>query len=289
MRYTRELIGNQVMQAYLRNMIKSGIVPQAQLWLGPRHVGKRTFLSNHLLEAWCERPTKARPACLKCSTCVQLQHDSYAGLQWLDAAELDMPQLRQVLRDAAATHFSARHRAIVLHQADQLTGHLFNALLKLLEEPRGQLTIYVLADELEALPSTVVSRCSLLRFYRVPDAAIAQAFPDVGQWVAAVQGLPGLAKQWKKTGEQITHWQELLRLPPVARLASLDKHTQAADAVVQLNHLELAVHAALANPTTLAASLQAFPWIAQARRSLQTAAQPKLTMTNLLLNIYPVV
>ncbi len=314
MRYTRPLIGNAAVMHYLQKVVKNGIVPHAQIWVGPDQVGKKTFLANHLFERWCEQGN----ACLKCLTCRQLQHDSYTGLRWLEGSDLDMATVRSVIQEAAETNFSAQHRAIVITQAEQLSMQVYNALLKLLEEPRNQITIYLLTNTLDPLPATVQSRCSAIYFQPVPAEELTNAFPDLTECVALVNGLPGKLLHWQKPAQrqqylqQLQDWLAIVRSLPIERLQPVTKllpdRAKSADMNRQLDQLELVTQLLLANQTGLTASIEpalhqqvmsaakqydvrhtlaALQQVATARRSLARQVQPKLVMTNLLLNIYP--
>lgn len=314
MHYTRQLIGNASVMHYLQKVVKNGIVPHAQIWVGPDQIGKKTFLANHLLERWCAHGT----ACLKCLTCRQLQHDSYAGLRWLAGSDVDMAVIRAVLLEAAETNFSAKHRAIVITQAEELSLQVYNALLKLLEEPRNQITIYLLTNTLERLPVTVQSRCSVIYFHPVLDSELRAAFADLTDFIWLANGLPGRLLRWQKPAQrahslqQVQDWLVVVGSLPIERLQQashlLPDRAKAAEVQQQLDQLELVVQLILSSQTGVAAlvhstvqqqvasvakqynlpqTLTVLQQLATARRSLAKQVQPKLVMTNLLLNMYP--
>lgn len=279
MRYTRSLVGNNSVVAYLQKTLKNGIVPHAQLWVGPEHVGKTTFLINHLFAAWCEKQS----ACLRCDSCRRLQRDTHAGLRWLDGTTLDMTAVRELLQEAAETTFVTTQRAIVITQAEQLSLQVWNALLKQLEEPRGAVYVYLLTTTTATLPATIISRCSIVQFHPVSDAELLAAWPEDSERIPFCHGRPGLVKKLRP--EDITRWTKLIQLAPVRRLTAIAEMKRD-QAIQQLEHLETAVYRqAHEQPSQIA--LQALRRIAGARQSLSTNAQVKLVMTNLLLNIYP--
>lgn len=277
MRYTRTVVGNSQVAQYLQKTIKNGIVPRAQLWVGPDHIGKTTFLANHLFESWCDKGT----ACLRCPTCLRLKHDSHSGLRWLDGATLDMDMVRAVLREAAETNFTTAQRAIVISSAEQLSVQICNALLKVLEEPRGNVVLYLLANTLEVLPDTLISRCSLLRFHPVPDATLLAAWPEEAAIIPWCHGRPGLVQTLRL--KDLERWTTVLGISPVERLTMLSDWKRP-EAMQQLNSIESVVYHQLGN--NVGAGVQALRAIARARHSLQTTAQVKLVLSNLLLNMY---
>jgi DNA polymerase III gamma/tau subunit len=68
----------------------------------------------------------------------------------------------------------ARRRMVIIDDAHELTTDAANALLKVLEEPPYNAQIVLLALNEQALPSTVLSRCGVIRFRPVPTKLIAE-------------------------------------------------------------------------------------------------------------------
>lgn len=286
------LIGNTAIQSYLQKAAKNGIVPHAQLWVGPEHVGKTTFLKSYL--EW-------------------LQVDWLVGVRWYPAGELDMEAARGLIQDTTESSLWGGQRFIVIEQAEQLRYQVYNALLKVLEEPRSRVTLILLASDVATIPATVKSRCSLLWFQRVSDVELLAAVPAQAKLVPLAHGLPGIVLNWKKASaaqkwlQQIVHWAEVLQQSPVERIAAAnDKDLQPAMAALETTLyavLTLQTEAALqsypaslqepiqqlASQHSLAATVAALGQVAQLRRSLEQPVQPKLVMTNLLLNMYPCV
>ena len=71
-------------------------------------------------------------------------------------------------RDAWLKPLGGGRKVYVLEEADKLTPEAANALLKLLEEPPGDVLFLLLARNPGALPPTVLSRCQCLRLGRLP-------------------------------------------------------------------------------------------------------------------------
>jgi len=64
--------------------------------------------------------------------------------------------------------YLAKRRAALLLEAHLMSTEAANALLKVLEEPAGEVVLILTAD-LETLPLTVVSRCQVVRFQPLPE------------------------------------------------------------------------------------------------------------------------
>jgi DNA polymerase III gamma/tau subunit len=281
------LIGNQPIQTHLQKAVKNGIVPHAQLWVGPEHVGKTTFFENYL---------------------DQLQVDRRVSVQMVDGTELDMETARGFIQSTTETSLWAGRRFIVISQAERLRYQVYNALLKVLEEPRSQVSIVLLATQVGTIPATVQSRCTTIWFQRVSDEELLAAVPELAALVPLAHGLPGQLLSWKKASasqrwiQQLMEWADLLQQPPAERMGkATDK-----DLFPVLRSLEATLYSVLTMqtraqqyPAELSSALHnlasrvavsdtttALQRVAEVRRSLAHPVQPKLVMTNLLLNIY---
>lgn len=64
------------------------------------------------------------------------------------------------------------HRFVVIDEADSLNSFSANALLKTIEEPRGQTHLFFIVTDDEALPATIRSRCQMIYFSVHPETII---------------------------------------------------------------------------------------------------------------------
>ena len=134
----------------------------AYLLHGPRGVGKtaaaRAFASALLGDdprAARERPTHP---------------DLYVLERVGEMIRID--DIRELRHDLHMRPFEADRRVYLLRDAHLMNEDAADALLKDLEEPPDYATIVLVADELGSLPETVRSRCQLVPFHRLSDAAV---------------------------------------------------------------------------------------------------------------------
>jgi DNA polymerase-3 subunit delta' len=81
-------------------------------------------------------------------------------------------EIRAMRRDLHMRPFEAERRVYLVLEADRLNADAADALLKDLEEPPAYATMVLVADELGPLPETIRSRCQLVPFHRLTDAAV---------------------------------------------------------------------------------------------------------------------
>ena len=86
--------------------------------------------------------------------------------------------VRALRHDLHMRPFEADRRVYLVLDADRMNEDAADALLKDLEEPPAYAVIVLVASELGPLPPTILSRCQLVPFRRLPERA-------VREWIAA--------------------------------------------------------------------------------------------------------
>jgi DNA polymerase III subunit delta' len=198
-----EFLGNDRVVAALRGTLRSGRVPHALLFTGPRGVGKFTLARMFAQAANCEHLTD--DFCGQCHTCqrISLLADPQKLIEqgiaergegadaatvertplilqshpdvWAlvpDPVRLKTPVARPMLRigqvraiqRAACFQPMGRRRVFILDGAETMRGDVANVCLKVLEEPPGSATLILTAPSPYSLLGTIVSRCMQFNF-----------------------------------------------------------------------------------------------------------------------------
>jgi DNA polymerase-3 subunit delta' len=206
-----EFLGNEKIVAVLQGALRSGRVPHALLFTGPRGVGKFTLARMFAQAANCERQTD--DFCGECPSCqrVALLADPQKILEqglaergesadaamvertplilqthpdvWAlvpDPVRLKNPVVRPVLRIGQlravqrAAYFKpmGRRRVFILDGAETMRGDVSNVFLKVLEEPPGSATLILTAPSPFALLPTIISRCMQFHFAPLPQVEV---------------------------------------------------------------------------------------------------------------------
>ena len=200
-----EFSGNEKIVDALRGAFRSGRVPHALLFTGPKGVGKYTLARMFAQAANCERLKD--DFCGECATCLAIAPMASLGplieqgltergesadaatvermpliLQshpdvWAlvpDPVRLKSPVVRPVLRIGQlravqrAAYFQpmGRRRVFILDNAETMRWDVASVFLKILEEPPGNATLILTATSPFALLPTIVSRC--MQFHLAP-------------------------------------------------------------------------------------------------------------------------
>jgi DNA polymerase-3 subunit delta' len=193
-----DFAGNEHIVEALRGALRSGRVPHAMLFTGPRGIGKFTLARMFAQAANCERLKE--DYCGECATCrsiaplaipqplielglaergespdaatvervpliLQPHPDVWALVP--DPVRVKSPVVRPVLRIGQlravqrAAYFQpmGRRRVFILDNAETMRWDVASVFLKILEEPPGSATLVLTATSPFALLPTIVSRC----------------------------------------------------------------------------------------------------------------------------------
>ncbi|MDD3487294.1 MAG: hypothetical protein PHF35_02885 [Candidatus Moranbacteria bacterium] len=78
--------------------------------------------------------------------------------------EIGIPQIREVLERLKFFPYELEKKFCIIRGGEKLNAEAANALLKKIEEPTEKEIFLILADNLEMILPTIVSRCAVLRF-----------------------------------------------------------------------------------------------------------------------------
>lgn len=166
-----ELVGQEAVARTLRNAIQSDRVAHAYLFCGPRGTGKTSTARLLAKAVNCEAADANQRPCNACAAC---QAIGLGENRSLDIIEIDAASNRGIddireLRDKI--NFSPsqlRYKFYIIDEVHQLSEAASNALLKTLEEPPPHAKFVLATTDPQKVLETIVSRCQLFRFRRIP-------------------------------------------------------------------------------------------------------------------------
>jgi len=240
--------------------------PHALLFHGQSGLGKTPFVRSFARALLCEAPLADHQACMACPSCTWMTQRSHPDFRMLRPEALDVAEgiesaeaeeaadpgddgrkskrapSREIRIDQVRTLESflgvATHRGglrvALIYPAQAMNVFTANALLKMLEEPPPGTLFLLIAEKLDRLLPTIVSRCRTVAM-PMPDAVTAR------QWLQA---------------QNVDAADELLAEQGGAPLAALVAAQEGADRLRQRDQfLRMLADPARANPLMVAESM----------------------------------
>ena len=130
------VVGQQHITQTLKNAIRTGQLPQAFLFCGPRGVGKTTCARILAKTINCEHLTIDGEACNECQSCCSFNDGASMSIFELDAASNNsVDDIRELVKQVYIPPQTGRYKVYIIDEVHMLSQAAFNAFLKTLEEP----------------------------------------------------------------------------------------------------------------------------------------------------------
>ena len=215
----KDIIGQEATKRQLRQSVREGRIPHAQLLTGISGIGKLQLALAYAQYLNCPNRTE-EDSCGVCPTCLQferLQHPDlhfvfpivgsdetcdaflepwrtilldkhYFDLEdWHNAIGMETKQSMiyekesgEILRKLSLKPYGDGYKVMIIWQPEKMNITTANKLLKLLEEPPEKTVFLLVSEHPEMLLATIQSRVQTIRVPRLETETITQALVDEG-------------------------------------------------------------------------------------------------------------
>lgn len=189
----RDIIGQSRLVENLQRSIRQERVVHAYLISGPKGAGKK-MLAHIFARALLCRHNGDKP-CDTCPSCIKYNTGNHPDVITVkpEKSSIVVDQIRDLQKDMYVKPYEGGRKIYLIEEAHTMTPQAQNCLLKTLEEPPAYGVIFLLADQVEGLLPTILSRCQILRLKKVSREGIASLLerrynlsPDQAHLLAAL-------------------------------------------------------------------------------------------------------
>jgi len=188
------VVGQDHVARTLINALRENRVGHAYLFSGPRGIGKTTIAKLLAKAVNCFEPGDGEP-CNQCLSCTTINQGSNVDVLEIDgASNRGIEEIRDLQEKAQLSATTGQYKVYIIDEVHMLTEHAFNALLKTLEEPPGNVIFILATTEPYKLPLTITSRCQCFNFRRLSVGEIRGRLEEVTEDISA-RVAPGVLEE----------------------------------------------------------------------------------------------
>lgn len=157
------LVGNEKIALILKNAIKENRLPHAIIVEGDEGLGKHTLARFISFAAVCESEDAPCGVCKGCHLADLYNHPDITVISAEDGKKnIAVSQIRKLKEETVIKPHMAKKRVFIIDGANTMNENSQNALLKVLEEPPGDIVFILITESKSALLDTIISRCVTL-------------------------------------------------------------------------------------------------------------------------------
>ncbi len=220
----KDIIGQEATKRQLRQAVREGRIPHAQLFTGISGIGKLQLALAYAQYLNCPHRTE-EDSCGTCPTCLQYQHLQHPDLHfvfpivgsdevcdnflepwrkiileqhyfdlddWHEALGIENKQSMiyekesgEILHKLSLKAYGDGYKIMIIWQPEKMNASSANKLLKILEEPAPKTVFILVSEHPEKLLSTIQSRVQTILIPRLETETIAAALQQKG--ISSVQ------------------------------------------------------------------------------------------------------
>ncbi len=174
-----DVVEQQTAVRALLNAAAADRLGSSYLFFGPRGVGKTTIARILAKRVNCTNLQGNEP-CDECESCLSIIHGNSLDVIEMDgASNRGIQHIRELRENVRFQPMVSKKKVYIIDEVHMLTAESFNALLKTLEEPPPHVLFILATTEYNKIPETILSRCQIFIFRKVPIKVLQQYLMDI--------------------------------------------------------------------------------------------------------------
>lgn len=162
------IVGNKDIRNYLLNSVSKNTVSQSYLFVGTEGIGKILIAKEFAKRILCIGDKKENCKCRSCQSFDGGNHPDYFVINE-DEVTIKIEQIRDLTSKVIEQPIISNKKIYIINHADKMTVEAQNCLLKTLEEPPEFAVIILTTSNLNAILTTIKSRCMKINFLDIAD------------------------------------------------------------------------------------------------------------------------
>ncbi len=165
-----------------KQAVVSDQLAHAFLFVGPQGRGQKLVADWLAMRLMCAHPTADGEPDGVCSQCLRIANGNHPDVIDLkpDGHSIKIDQVRFLKDEFTKTAVEGRRKIFVIEGADTMTASAANGLLKFIEEPVGEQTAILLAENRQQILPTVISRTQVVDFPNLGQEMYTRQLQELG-------------------------------------------------------------------------------------------------------------
>jgi len=158
-----ELVGR------FKQAVASQQLAHAFLFTGPKGHGQALLADWLAMRLMCENPSADGEPDGTCSQCLRIAAHEHPDVIEIepDGNSIKIEQIRYLRDEFTKTAVEGAQKIFIIEAADTMTDSAANGLLKFIEEPVGQQTAILMAENRQQILPTIISRTQVVDFHEI--------------------------------------------------------------------------------------------------------------------------
>ncbi|MFA5432556.1 MAG: DNA polymerase III subunit [Candidatus Paceibacterota bacterium] len=173
------IIGHKKQREVLDKIAQRKNIPHAILFSGVDKIGKKQVALDFIKNIFCE---KEKGFCGECYSCRTIDSSNFPDLSIIEPKDrnIEIEEVRDLQNRLSLKSYSNSLKVGIIDDAHLMRKDIQNALLKTLEEPKGDTLLIVITSYPQMLLPTIRSRLEEIKFSVVPRKEIEEYLISLG-------------------------------------------------------------------------------------------------------------